>query len=76
MPHPLRFGVYYDFRNPPGSGMTTADLYRRTLDQIRTVDQLGYDSVWIAPVTAEGEPTCTSRPRGDRSRCAPTKARE
>lgn len=48
MPHPLRFGVYYDFRNPLGSGMTTADLYRRTLDQIRTVDQLGYDSVWMS----------------------------
>ena len=48
MPHPLRFGVYYDFRNPPGSGVTTADLYRRTLDQIRAVDRLGYDSVWMS----------------------------
>jgi hypothetical protein len=41
VPHPIRFGVYYDFRNPPGSGISTSDLYRRTLDQIRTMDQLG-----------------------------------
>lgn len=48
MPHPLRFGVYYDFRNPPGSGIQTADLYRRTLDQIRHMEQLGFDSVWMS----------------------------
>jgi alkanesulfonate monooxygenase SsuD/methylene tetrahydromethanopterin reductase-like flavin-dependent oxidoreductase (luciferase family) len=28
--------------------MTTADLYRRTLDQIRSVERLGYDSVWMS----------------------------
>lgn len=48
MSHPIRFGVYYDFRNPPGSGISTPDLYRCTLDQIRAVDQLGYDSVWMS----------------------------
>jgi alkanesulfonate monooxygenase SsuD/methylene tetrahydromethanopterin reductase-like flavin-dependent oxidoreductase (luciferase family) len=48
MSHPIRFGVYYDFRNPPASGISTSDLYRRTLDQIRTMDQLGYDSVWMS----------------------------
>jgi alkanesulfonate monooxygenase SsuD/methylene tetrahydromethanopterin reductase-like flavin-dependent oxidoreductase (luciferase family) len=44
---PLRFGVAYDFRNPPGSGLRLADLYARTLAQIRRVDALGYDHVWI-----------------------------
>ena len=47
MPHPLRFGVVYDFRNPPDSGRSFPDLYARTLEQIRFVDQLGFDSVWI-----------------------------
>jgi len=48
MPHPVRFGVHYDFRNPPGSGVSSADLYARTLEQIRHVDALGFDSVWMS----------------------------
>jgi alkanesulfonate monooxygenase SsuD/methylene tetrahydromethanopterin reductase-like flavin-dependent oxidoreductase (luciferase family) len=33
--------VHYDFRNPPGTGVSTAELYARTLEQIR-------DSVWMS----------------------------
>lgn len=44
----VRFGVLYDFRCPPGSTMPLPELYARTLDQIKTVDTLGYDSVWIS----------------------------
>jgi alkanesulfonate monooxygenase SsuD/methylene tetrahydromethanopterin reductase-like flavin-dependent oxidoreductase (luciferase family) len=43
----LRFGVAFDFRNPPGSGITLPTVYAQCLDQIRAVDRLGYDSVWV-----------------------------
>lgn len=47
MPQRLRFGVAYDFRNPPGSGMSNAELYARVLAQAELVDRLGYDLIWI-----------------------------
>jgi alkanesulfonate monooxygenase SsuD/methylene tetrahydromethanopterin reductase-like flavin-dependent oxidoreductase (luciferase family) len=43
----LRFGVAYDFRNPPDSPLSTAALYERVLSQVRLADQLGYDLVWF-----------------------------
>ena len=43
----LRFGVAYDFRNPPGSGMSNTELYARVLAQAELVDRLGYDLIWI-----------------------------
>ena len=43
----VRFGVLYDFRNVPGSALATSEVYARTLDQIRAVDELGFDSVWL-----------------------------
>jgi alkanesulfonate monooxygenase SsuD/methylene tetrahydromethanopterin reductase-like flavin-dependent oxidoreductase (luciferase family) len=47
MPQTLRFGVAYDFRNPPGSGMSDSELYARVLAQTELVDRLGYDLIWI-----------------------------
>jgi alkanesulfonate monooxygenase SsuD/methylene tetrahydromethanopterin reductase-like flavin-dependent oxidoreductase (luciferase family) len=47
MPLPLRFGVAYDFRNPPGSGLANADLYARVLAQAERVDRLGFDLIWL-----------------------------
>ena len=47
MAQPLRFGVAYDFRNPPDSGMSNPELYARVLAQAELVDRLGYDSIWI-----------------------------
>ena len=44
----LRFGVAYDFRTRPGSGVTVSQAYARGLEQIRLVDQLGYDQVWFS----------------------------
>ncbi len=44
---PLRFGVVYDFRNPPGSGIETPRLYEEILDQAAWLDQLGLDLVWF-----------------------------
>jgi alkanesulfonate monooxygenase SsuD/methylene tetrahydromethanopterin reductase-like flavin-dependent oxidoreductase (luciferase family) len=43
----LEFGVLYDFRNPPGSGMTDAEVYAETMDHIEEVERLGFDVVWI-----------------------------
>jgi alkanesulfonate monooxygenase SsuD/methylene tetrahydromethanopterin reductase-like flavin-dependent oxidoreductase (luciferase family) len=43
----IGFGVLYDFRNPPSSGLSFPELYERTLDQIKLVDALGYDHVWL-----------------------------
>ncbi len=42
-----RFGVAYDFRNPPGSGRSNAELYASVLAQAERVDALGYDLIWI-----------------------------
>ena len=47
MPPALRFGVAYDFRNPPGSTMSNPELYARVLAQAELVDRLGYDQIWI-----------------------------
>ena len=38
MSQPLRFGVAYDFRNPPDSGIKMPDLYSQILDQIEWLD--------------------------------------
>jgi alkanesulfonate monooxygenase SsuD/methylene tetrahydromethanopterin reductase-like flavin-dependent oxidoreductase (luciferase family) len=42
---PVRFGLWYDFRNP--SGRSFEDFYSETLDQIVWAEQLGYGSVWL-----------------------------
>ena len=44
---PLRFGVVYDFRNPPDSGIATPRLYAEILEQVAWLDQLGLDLVWF-----------------------------
>jgi alkanesulfonate monooxygenase SsuD/methylene tetrahydromethanopterin reductase-like flavin-dependent oxidoreductase (luciferase family) len=44
---PLRFGVVYDFRNPPDSGIATPRLYEEILEQVTWLDQIGLDLVWF-----------------------------
>jgi alkanesulfonate monooxygenase SsuD/methylene tetrahydromethanopterin reductase-like flavin-dependent oxidoreductase (luciferase family) len=44
----IRFGVGYDFRNPASSPLTVPEVYARSLEQIREVDDLGFDSVWLS----------------------------
>lgn len=44
----LRFGVAHDFRCPPGSDHTMADVYAQTMEQIALVDRLGLDLVWFS----------------------------
>lgn len=43
----VKFGYQVDFRNPPGSAVSFAELYRETLDQVEAAEQLGFDSVWL-----------------------------
>lgn len=43
----LRFGVSYDFRNPPDSGVPDRVLYQEILEQVRWLDTLGADMVWF-----------------------------
>jgi alkanesulfonate monooxygenase SsuD/methylene tetrahydromethanopterin reductase-like flavin-dependent oxidoreductase (luciferase family) len=43
----LRFGVCYDFRNPPDSGVSNARLYAEVMEQVRWLDRLGADLVWF-----------------------------
>ncbi|MEQ8859306.1 MAG: LLM class flavin-dependent oxidoreductase [Pseudomonadales bacterium] len=45
--HELRFGVSYDFRNPPDSGVPDRVLYQEILEQVRWLDTLGADVVWF-----------------------------
>jgi alkanesulfonate monooxygenase SsuD/methylene tetrahydromethanopterin reductase-like flavin-dependent oxidoreductase (luciferase family) len=44
----MKFGLWYDFRNPPESGRSTPDVYAATLEQIRLAEQLGFDDIWLS----------------------------
>ncbi len=47
MARQLRFGLWYDFRNPPPSELSFEELYRQNLDQIVWAESLGFESVWL-----------------------------
>ena len=42
-----KFGLIYDFRNPPQWRRPWAQFYDELLDEIVYAEQLGYDHVWI-----------------------------
>ena len=42
-----RFGVCYDFRNPPNSGVADRQLYAEAIEQVAWLDGLGADIVWF-----------------------------
>jgi len=44
----LRFGVVHDFRCPPGSPFSLADVYHQTLEQVVLMDRLGLDLAWFS----------------------------
>jgi alkanesulfonate monooxygenase SsuD/methylene tetrahydromethanopterin reductase-like flavin-dependent oxidoreductase (luciferase family) len=44
----MRFGLWYDFRNPARWYRPAADLYARTLDQIVRAEELGFDDIWLS----------------------------
>ena len=43
----LRFGLSYDFRNPPESGLAMPQLYAETLEQMVWAESLGFDQIWF-----------------------------
>ncbi|MFI5315984.1 MAG: LLM class flavin-dependent oxidoreductase [Myxococcota bacterium] len=48
MERPLRFGLWYDFRNPPQWRQDPAALYEGILAQIARAEALGWDDVWLS----------------------------
>ncbi len=44
----LRFGLWYDFRNPPQWRNEPTRLYQEILDQIERAEELGWDDVWLS----------------------------
>jgi alkanesulfonate monooxygenase SsuD/methylene tetrahydromethanopterin reductase-like flavin-dependent oxidoreductase (luciferase family) len=43
----LRFGLWYDFRNPPKWRRPYTEIYAETLDQIVWAEQNGFEDVWL-----------------------------
>lgn len=44
----MRFGLWYDFRNPLHWERPFVELYDALLEQITYAEELGYDSVWLS----------------------------
>src|SRR6202167_5862019 len=44
----IRFGLWYDFRNPPQWRQASDRLYGETLDQIAWGESHGFDDVWLS----------------------------
>src|SRR5262245_42764709 len=42
----IKLGYQFDFRNPPGSGRSFADLYSEMFRQAERAEELGFDSLW------------------------------
>lgn len=48
MPRRLRFGLWYDFRNPPLWHQDPTRLYRGIVEQCVRAEALGWDDVWLS----------------------------
>jgi alkanesulfonate monooxygenase SsuD/methylene tetrahydromethanopterin reductase-like flavin-dependent oxidoreductase (luciferase family) len=44
----MKFGLWYDFRNPPRWHQPYEVLYRENLEQIAAAEGLGFESVWLS----------------------------
>ena len=44
----IRFGLWYDFRNPEQWHQPADRLYREILDQIAWGENNGFDDVWLS----------------------------
>jgi probable F420-dependent oxidoreductase len=44
----IRFGLWYDFRNPLQWRRPPADVYGRTLEHIRFAERLNFDDIWTS----------------------------
>ena len=45
---PLRFGLFYDFRNPAAWHRPYTDIYSEIFEQIVWAEQHGFDNVWFS----------------------------
>jgi alkanesulfonate monooxygenase SsuD/methylene tetrahydromethanopterin reductase-like flavin-dependent oxidoreductase (luciferase family) len=43
----VKVGYQFDFRNPPGSGRSFAQLYAEMFRQAKRAEELGFDSLWL-----------------------------
>src|SRR5262249_32079737 len=43
----IKIGYQLDFRNPPDSGRSFAEVYREMLSQAEMTEALGFDSIWL-----------------------------
>src|SRR5216683_6335968 len=43
----VKVGYQFDFRNPPGSRLSFAELYREMFRQAERAEELGFDSLWL-----------------------------
>ena len=43
----VKFGLAFDFRNPPQWRMPWDRLYAKTLEQVKYAETLGYDAIWL-----------------------------
>jgi alkanesulfonate monooxygenase SsuD/methylene tetrahydromethanopterin reductase-like flavin-dependent oxidoreductase (luciferase family) len=44
----VRFGLWYDFRNPASTARSFETFYRASLEQIAWAESLGFESVWLS----------------------------
>ena len=44
----LKFGLWYDFRNPPQWRRDNTELYHACFDQIVRAEQAGFDDIWLS----------------------------
>lgn len=44
----IKFGLWYDFRNPPQWHQNSTELYQNIFRQIERAEKLGWDEVWIS----------------------------
>ena len=49
----MRFGLTTDFRNPAGSGKTSATLYAETIELFTWAETLGFSQRGLAPVRVD-----------------------
>lgn len=45
--NPLRFGLWYAFRNPAEWSTSYRELYAEVIEQIEWCESIGYDDVWL-----------------------------
>jgi probable F420-dependent oxidoreductase len=44
----VRFGLWFDFRNPPQWRRPYEDIYAETIEQVAWAEGLGYESAWLS----------------------------